>query len=139
MSNVVDDDGVLLMTDMEQKAEIDSLDALHAKRRQLLPEYKALRALHGPNGKFDALRKARLEAAKIQARMDMETAGRKVTESAVDTEGHADDGYVTMLSEAVRDHSRYIELDVEMTEIAERVENRIAMLYAWGKEAGMQR
>ncbi len=137
--SLVDADGVELMTEMEAKASIDSLDALHAKRRQILPEYALLRALHGPNGKWDARRKARLEAAKIGARIDLVKTGEKVTEALVDAMGHGDAGYVQFIEDGITGATRYVELDAEMTEIEEQLENRTAMLYAWGRELGLQR
>jgi hypothetical protein len=137
--SVVDTDGVELMTDMEQKAEIDSLDALHAKRRQLLPEYSALKALHGQNGKYDLRRKNRLEAAKIQARMDMEKEGAKITEAAVDARAHTDAGYEKFIEDGITAGTRFIVVENDMNEINERIENRLSMLYAYGREVGMQK
>jgi hypothetical protein len=137
--SIVDTDGVLVARDIEDKAGIESLEQLHSLRRQLLPEYKTLKALHGPFGKWDFRRKARLEAAKIQARIDVSKTGEKYTEAMIDTMGHADAGYIQFIEDGIDGATRYVEVETEMNELAERVESRIAELYAWGKEAGLAR
>lgn len=136
---ITDDDGVLLMTDMEQKIGIDSLDALQNRRRQIMGEWKTLRALHGPPNRWEVRRKQRLEAAKVQARIDLAKTGEKVTEAMVDTTGHCQKDYDQFIEDGITSTIRYIELESEMLELSERAENRIAMIYAWGKEASLTR
>ncbi len=126
------------LTDLEQRADTDSLEHLHVERRKLLPEYATLRALHGSNGKWDARRKARLEAAKIQARMDMVKEGEKVTESAVDARGHADEGYVQFIEDGIAGATRFVEVETEVSEIEELIRNREIALSVYGKEVSLR-
>lgn len=130
-------DGAL--TSLEARAEIDSLEDLHARRRSLLREYAPLRALHGPGGKWDARRKAMLEATKVQARMDMQKAGEKITESAVDTAGHAHENYIKFIEDGITSATRYVELETEISEIEERIKNRETVLYVFGQEMKLAR
>lgn len=129
-------DGAL--TSLESRAETDSLEDLQLRRRQLLPEYAALRALHGPNGKWDARRKAMLEAMKIKARMALKDAGEKVTEAMVDAYAHADEQYVAFLDAGEAGAIRYVVVDNEVTELQERIEGRRAAIYAFAREASLQ-
>ncbi len=127
------------LTDLECRADLDSLQGLQQERRQLLREYAPLKALHGPFGKFDFKRKAMLEACKIRARMEMQQKGEKITESAVDALGHADPQYIAFVDEGIVAATRYIELDLAVTEIEERIRNREFSLLAFNAEAKLAR
>ena len=126
------------LTTLEAKAEIDSLEDLQQRRRQLMTEYATLRALHGPNGKWDARRKSMLEAMKIKARMTLKAAGEKITEAMVDAEAHADPQYIAFLDAGDAGAIRYVVVDNEITELQERIEGRRAALYAFAREASLQ-
>jgi hypothetical protein len=123
---------------LEERADIESLEHLHAERRKLLPEYASLRALHGPNGKWDAKRKAMLEAMKIRARMELTKDGGKTTEAAVDALGHADEQYVRFVDEGVEGATRYVVLETEMSELEELIRNREIALSVYGKEVTLR-
>lgn len=130
-------DGAL--TALESRAEIDSLEGLHVERRQLLPEYGVLRALHGPNGKWDAKRKALLEAKKVRARMVCQKNGEKVTEGLIDAMAHADEQYVNFVDQGIVGATRYVELDVAVSEVEERIKGREFALLAYNAEARLGR
>lgn len=124
---------------IESRTEIASLEGLQHKRRQLLGEYAALKALHGPNGKWDNRRKQFLELAKIKCRMDLQKKGEKVTETYVDALAHADEDYGNLITQGIEGAVRYIQLDTEMREIEEQIESRSAELYFLSAEARLQR
>ena len=126
------------LTALEDRAEVSSLDGLHAERRALLTEYATLRALHGPGGKWDARRKAMLEAMKIRARLDMTARAEKITESAVDAYGHADPQYIAFVDQGILDATRYVELETAISEIEERIRNREIALSVYGKEVSLR-
>lgn len=126
------------MTALEDRADVASLEALHAERRTLLKEYARLKALHGPNGKWDAKRKAMLEAMKIRARMELTERGEKITEDKVDAYGHADEQYVAFVDRGIEDATRFVELDNQITEIEERIRNREIALSVYGKEVSLR-
>lgn len=127
------------LTELESRADLDSLEGLQVERRQLLPEFAPLKALHGPFGKFDHKRKAMLEACKIRARMEMQQKGEKITEAAVDALGHADGQYIAFIDEGIVNATRYIELDIAVSEIEERIRNREFSLLAFNAEARLGR
>jgi hypothetical protein len=133
----MDWDGAL--TALEARAEIDSLEDLQQRRRQLMPEYAALRALHGPNGKWDAKRKQYLEAMKIKARAACQQDGTKVTEGLIDAMAHAQDEYIQFIDAGIEGATRYVVVDNEITDLAERIENRKSCLYVFGGETRLQR
>ncbi len=123
---------------LETRADADSLEDLHARRRAILPEYAALRALHGGGGKWDNKRKALLEAMKIRARMELTKDGAKTTEAAVDALGHADDQYVAFVDRGIEDATRFVVLETEISEIEEKIRNREIALSVYGKEVSLR-
>ena len=126
------------LTDLEAKADADSLDDLHARRRQILPEYAALRALHGNGGKWGDKRKTMLSAIKVRVRNSEPPRG-KWTDDSVDDAAHADEQYTRFVDEGIDGATRFFFLDVEMNEITERIKNRETVIYAWSAEARMTR
>lgn len=126
------------MSALEDRADVASLEGLHAERRKLLPEYAKLRALHGTFGKWDARRKAMLEAMKIKARDEMTRNGEKITDAAVDARGHADDTYIAFIDRGIEDATRYVELETQISEIEERIRNREIALSVYGKEVSLR-
>jgi hypothetical protein len=132
-----DFDGTL--TPLEARADLPSLEGLHVERRKLLPEYARLRALHGTSGKWDAKRKALLEALKIRARMTATKAGEKVTEGYVDALAHADEQYEKFIDQSIADATRYVELETEISEIEERIRDREISLLAYNSEIKLAR
>jgi hypothetical protein len=125
-------------SELESRADIASLDGLHAERRAVLAEYSTLRALHGPGGKWDAKRKALLEAMKIRARMEMTAKGEKITEAAVDAYGHADQQYIDFIDQGITGATRLVELETSVSEIEERIRNREIALSVYGKEVSLR-
>lgn len=126
-------------TALESRADVESLDELHAERRALLPEYAALRVLHGQFGKWDNRRKQMLEAIKVRVRMEREAKGEKCTDAIVDAYAHADEQYAAVIDEGITGAARYVELDIRMSEIEERIRNREVSLLAYNAEARLGR
>jgi hypothetical protein len=126
------------LTALEERSSIESLEHLHAERRKLLPEYAQLRALHGTSGKWDAKRKALLEAMKIKARMEMNSRQEKVTEGAVDALAHADEQYVAFIDRSIEDATRFVVVETEVQEIEELIRNREIALSVYGKEVTLR-
>jgi len=127
------------VTALEARADTASLEGLHVQRRQLLPEYAALRALHGNNGKWDAKRKQLLEALKVRVRIEAQAKNEKVTEGLVDALAHAQDQYIQFIDEGIVGATRYFEVQTAMDEITEQIEARSAAIFAYSAEARLGR
>lgn len=128
----------LIARSVESRAEVESLDALHAERRALLPEYARLRVLHGPFGIFDARRKAMLCAVAVRVRMDLRARQEKTTEAFIDAAAHADNQYQRFLDESVAEKIRYVETETAVTEIEERIRSRETELNCYRAEIGLR-
>jgi ferritin len=129
---MADFDGAL--SELESRFELDSLLDLQAQRRQLIPEYASLRALHGPNGKWDAKRKALLEATKIRARMVCQQKNEKVTEGLIDAMAHADEQYMQFIEWGIEGATRFVVLENQIADLNERIENRKSSMFLAGQE-----
>jgi hypothetical protein len=128
-----------LVREIEERANVDPLGVLHARRRQLLVTLAPLKALHGHNGVWDDKRKQLLEAMKVQARMAMTEAGQKVTEGAVDSMAYADELYARFIDEGISARIDYITQQNEYDEIAERIRSREIELLAYNGELKLAR
>ncbi|OQW33317.1 MAG: hypothetical protein A4C66_04115 [Nitrospira sp. HN-bin3] len=128
-----------MKTDLEARANVESLDDLHAQRRDILAMFAPLKAMHGAFGLYDARRKALLEGLKVRTRERLMAANAKVTDAIVDAEAHNDPTYVAWLDEQFTDKVRYVQLEVEMDEIAERIRNRELSLQIFNSEVKLAR
>jgi hypothetical protein len=127
-----------ILRSVESRAEVESLDELHQARRELMPQFAALKALHGTFGLYDAKRKAILAAIHIRVRMELRDAQEKVTEALVDSMAHADEQYQRFLDESLTDRIRFIELDTEVSELEERIRSREIELGCYRSELSLR-
>ena len=128
-----------LVRELEQRAGVDSLGDLHARRRTLLAQLGPLKALHGHNGLWDNKRKQMLEAIKVRVRMTLEADGKKGTDAAVDALAHADEQYARFIDAGITDRIDYLTLQNEADEIAERIRSREIELLAYNSEVKLAR
>lgn len=140
MTTYADSDGVAIeSTELEGRAGLRSLDALHAERRQLLTILAPLKALHGPGDLWDAKRKQMLEAMKVRHRLKLLEGGQKVTEGLVDSLAYADEQYLNFIDQGERDRIEYITLQNRYNEIEEQIRDREFSLLAYNAEIKLAR
>jgi hypothetical protein len=119
----------------ESKVGTDSLEELHAKRREILTELNPLKALHGPFGLWDATRQQMTRAYMVKARIAIQEREEKPTEKLVEAEALADPEYAEWLDRAIADRIRYLEMENALTEVTERIQSREIEFRAWAAEA----
>ena len=124
---------------IESRADVDSLDLLHHKRRVLLVHLNPLKALHGSFGLWDDRRKQMLEAMKVKARQRLAESGQKTTEGMVESEAYADPDYLAFLDQGYEARIAYLTMHNELDEIAERIRSRELELAAYSAEVRLQR
>ncbi len=125
-------------SDLEQRAGVDSLEALQTRRRMLIENNTRLFALHGNFGLFDDYRKKMAEAQKIAARMELTKVGTKITEALVDAEAYGGEAYGKFMDTALDEKIEYLKLSTEITEIEESIRTREIELRAYTAEAGLR-
>lgn len=127
------------LSPLEDRAGVDGLGDLQHRRRVLAESLHPLKALHGHNGKWDDKRKQLLEACKIRARMSLTETGQKITESLVESMGYADEQYTRFLDDGIVGAVEYLNLDMELTELGERIRSREIELLCYNSEAKLSR
>lgn len=125
---------------LEQRAEVESLEQLHADRRRLLTTLAPLKALHGPFGLFDDRRAQLLEAMKVKARLELLGADGKgkATDEGVKARAAADPAYRKFLDDGLADRITYIRQAVQLSELEERIRAREIELQAYSAEARLR-
>ena len=120
------DDATTAYAEIEHRAGVRSLDALHAVRDELVAEAAPLGALYGAFGTFDPHRKSRLSEASLRIRATWE--GDKLSEARLDTEAHAAPDYVAWLHDATLQRARYIVLLNEIENVGDIIRRDNALL-----------
>jgi hypothetical protein len=128
-----------MVSTLEDRAGVDSLGDLHARRRTLLVTLAPLKALHGHNGIWDDKRKQMLEAMKVKARMALMESGQKATEGMVDAMAYGDEHYERFLDAGIAARIDYIQQQNELDEIVERIRSREIELLAYNSEVKLAR
>jgi hypothetical protein len=133
---------------LDDRAEVPSLDVLQQQRRAHIAKDDKrgprLRALHGPGGKWDALRKQRLDAEKCRIRGEHLKAGRStgrggVTDGQIDAEAHASPAYKQFLDDAISEAIELVVWENELLEYTERIKARDSAIHAYSAEARLGR
>ncbi len=123
---------------LEERADIDSLEHLHAERRRLLEAHGKLLALYGSFGHYDDHRKRMVEALKVAARMELTKAGVKVTEDLVTATAYGSDRYQEFIDNALGEKIEYLQAQNAVDELAERIRNRELALTAYSREVSLR-
>jgi hypothetical protein len=123
----------LLLSDLEARAQVDSLERLHHRRRVLLRRLGKLKALYGPFGLADSYRKQMraVIATEIRALLPK---GQRLTKDELDDRAMADPRYIALLDTQVDGSIEYSRLQNRVTEIEELIRNRDLAIQAYNKE-----
>lgn len=148
-------------TDRELRAEVQSLDWLHHRRRELKDEWKPLEALYGGSrgqGSFsDAARKRHRDfiATEIEKTLKAQhdelkaKAAKPGSSLVIGDFKPPSEAYLERLANAHADHiafcanmkkevERYLELENQIDEVQELIRTREIELYSYNKEIGLQ-
>jgi hypothetical protein len=119
---------------LESRADVDSLEDLQQRRRELIAKNATLIARYGNFGLHDDFRKNFVECQKLRARMDLTKEGAKVTEGAVDNVAYGGDAYAAFLDNALTEKAEWVKIDNEINELNERIQHREVALRAYTAE-----
>lgn len=141
MTHAIADEDVVYIEPrpIEARAEVASLDGLHARRRALMAENARLFALYGPFGHYDDHRKHMVEALKIGARLELgKGREKKPTETEIDAAAYGSEQYGAFLDTALTEKIEYVRLATEITEIEETIRSREFELTAYSRELALR-
>jgi len=125
------------MHDWEDKIGISHLDQLHAARETIVGKLADLRAMHGPFGKFDPIRKQKVGAFAEIVRAEYAAKGQKITEKRIEYLAHAHPDYVAWLTQMLKEHAKMIDYDYELKGIEDRIVRETAIIGYARSEIGM--
>lgn len=124
---------------LEDRAGVESLEALHHERRVLMRSLAPLKAMHGSFGMFDVRRKQMSRAMMVKARMDMQQRGEKITDMMVEAHALTDKQFTEWLDRQERDRIEYLCQQTALDEIEERIRSREIALQAYNSELRLAR
>ena len=128
------------VTALEHRAELESIEGLHALRRQLLITLAPLKAFHGINGKFDRTAQSMSRVYLIKARNEYVAKNQaKPTEKVLEAEGYSHPEYMAWLDRMVAEHIEYEIQQDTYNALTERIRAREFALTAYSAEARLAR
>lgn len=126
---------------LEHRAEVDSLDALQHRRRELLKDYAPLAAKFkgGATAGTDAARKRHRALVGKRILVEMKQRGEKdPSEAALERMANADTEHIAYCEKLESDYTRFILLDNDIQEINEKIKSREVELYCYNGELRLQ-
>jgi hypothetical protein len=127
------------LTALESRAELDSLEDLQQRRRELVSVNGALIARYGSFGLHDDYRKSFVETQKVKARMALASSGDKVTEGRIDAEAYGSDAYAAFLDNALAEKVEYLRVQNEIDELNEKIRSRELAILSYNAELKLAR
>ncbi len=140
--SITDTDGVLLQDALESRAECPNLEALQAKRRQLVND-NASRAARfkggsGNGSSSDAARK-RHRAAVSKLILDEKFKNTNPpAETALERMANADDRHITFCEDLEKEFAKYLVIENDIAEVTEQIRDREERLRCYRAELGLQ-
>ncbi len=138
----VDAEGVLEMTAVESRADVENLDALQAKRRVLLTQYAPLAARFkgGAIAGSDAARKRHRALVAKRILIEIKQRGEKEpSEAALERMANADTEHIAFCEKLESDFTRFILLENDIADVTEQIRNREECLRVYRAELGLAR
>lgn len=130
-------DGAL--TELEARADIESLEDLQQRRREIVAKYAPLAAKFkgGTTAGSDSARKRHRA---LVAKRILLTAGDKApSEVALERMANADLEHIQFCENLERDFARFIILENDIADITERIRSREECLRVYRAELGLER
>ncbi len=127
------------LSPLESRAEIDSLEDLHQRRRALIDQNAHLIARYGSFGLNDDFRKSFVETQKVRARMELSKGDAKITEGRIDAEAYGSDAYAKFLDNALHEKVAYLKVQNEIDELNEKIRSRELAILAYNSEIKLGR
>lgn len=126
------------LTELELRADIESLEQLQQERRVKRALLDRLEALHGAFGLADAYRRQLRGAIATRLREAARETGRRLSNEEAEDAACADADYKRTLDAHLGERIEYLRLKNEVTEIEERIRNRELALLAYNAETRLR-
>lgn len=125
---------------VESRADVESLEALQAERRTLLPRFTQLASKFKGGQSASADTKRKQHRALVSKRIEAEWKGDKApSEAALERMANADVEHIAFCESIEREFTEYVLLEYRITEIQERIRNRETCLNVYNAELRLAR
>ena len=136
----------LAKSDLEARADADSLELLHHQRRMVLRELAPLAAIFegGQTPLADGIRKqhralvSRDLLLEMRARGELKKEAKDLSEAALERMANVDPRHVVFVQKLEKWRIRYVLLKGQLTELQEKIRNRELVLLAYTAELKLQ-
>jgi hypothetical protein len=124
------------MADIEESIGVRPIEELLAERDTVVDEMADLWARYGPGGTWADHRKSELSAIKMRLRAEYQRdKTQKVTDGYLEDAGHADFGYMDLITEATRDRAKLKLLEKRLERIEHTIQRANAVVRYRASEA----
>lgn len=113
---------------IELRVGVQPVEELHEQRRALVERGKALAALYGRYGLWDARRKVMLALAARRVRERYNKAGKRPTAALVDELAHADPTYTAFVEQSVDEAAEWAVLSDQINAVTETINRDQALI-----------
>ncbi len=129
------------VTALESRADVESLEALQAERRALLPRYADLaRKFKGGNSaSADTKRKQHRALVSKRILAAWPDGQKEPSEAALERMANADVEHIGYVEKLEREFTEYVLQEYKITEISERIRNRETCLNVYNGELRLVR
>lgn len=133
--STVDDDGVSLGAELEQRIGVEPLDALLDRRTTLVNKLAPMFALYGTGGVAESQLSA--ERCRIVGLLRAMAAAKeeKITEAALEAGSRAHPDYLNLIAQQTTERAEFFRLNEELHTIDFRINRGQALIKAWASEA----
>lgn len=99
---------------MEERLGLMPVEDLNRHRAELTAQVADLRAVYGPFGSREAMRKIELARVKMLVRAKYQQAGAKVSNDVVDDEAHAHPDYIGFVAKQITEFAEWAKLEARL-------------------------
>ncbi len=136
----VDTDGVQVLTDVEERASVDNLDELQARRRKIVAEFAPLAAQFkgGTTAGSDSARKRHRAGIMKLILVEQFKVEKAPSEVALERMANADERHMKFCDDLEKRFAKYVVLENDIADVTEQIRNREECLRVYRAELGLQ-
>lgn len=122
-------------TDLELRANVESLEQLHAERREIIKKLAPLALLYGSGGdRAEAQRRQHRDVIGKMLREELPD-GKDLAQNRIEALANSDSRHLQFCEELKDRYIEYRHWEIALQEVQERIEDRKAAMYYLSNEA----
>lgn len=125
--------------EIESRMGLPTIESLLAERDMVVRDVATLRAMHGPFGTYEALRKIELARIGTVVRAKAVDAGTKITEAAIEEASHSHRDYFSFVTRATAEKAEWFVLENRIQGINDTINRGQAVARYLAAEVSLSR